>query len=221
MDQRASRVAIKPHRHSPLLLAGHRSRLAIVVVAVAACRSAASPQAPAFESIYDRVTADFEKAVLASKDAYVGLFDFAAVGEIEILLHRYDLMDRLPGAFKNGMDRKDQFLKEDGTPYPPERERRNVGNFYPQFVQRTVGTGGCIAGPPRTRYARLLGTYFEDDLPDDTPAGYAILREHANAWWRRGGVVGITCRGGKGGIAVVWTKTTAARGYDLITIYDD
>jgi hypothetical protein len=191
-----------------------------LAVALVACSSPA-PQHPAVESVYDRVVADFEHAVLTNKDAYVELFDFSAVGEIEILLHRYDLMDRLPEAFKNGMDRKAQFLAEDGTPYPPERERRNVGNFYPQFVQRTVGTGGCIAGPPRTRYARLLGTYFEDDLPDDTPPGYTTLREHANAWWRVGGVIGITCKGGKGGLAVVFTKKATARGYDLITIYDD
>ena len=199
---------------------GQRAR-GLAVCVIAACASTPPPEAPRVESIFDRVTRDFEHAVLAGKDAYVALFDFAAIGEVEILLHRYDLLERLPEAHKNGMDRKDQFEKEDGTPYPAERERRNVGNFYQGFVVRTVGTGGCIAGPPRTRYARLLGTFFDDILPDDIAPKYEALREHANAWWRMGGVVGITCKGGKGGLAVVYTKRDNARGYDLVTIYDD
>jgi hypothetical protein len=37
-----------------------------------------------------------------------------------------------------------------------------------------------------------------------------------------GGVVRIGgCKGGKGGLALVYTKKANARGYDLITIYDD
>src|SRR5262245_31193235 len=90
----------------------------------------------------DRVAFDFEQAVKASKDAYVGLFDFVAVGEFEILLHRYDLNGRLVNLPD---DIKEQFTKEDGTPYPPTRERRNVGNFYVIMAQRTVGSGGCTA----------------------------------------------------------------------------
>src|SRR5439155_3748227 len=110
----------------------------------------------------DRVVADLERAVLASKDAYVALFDFVAVGEYEILLHRYDLNGRLVHLED---DQKEQFRHEDGTPYPEARERRNVGNFYPILAQRTVGTGGCAAAAPRTRYGKLLGVHF-DPLPD-------------------------------------------------------
>ncbi len=199
---------------------GARGLVFGVAAALAACAHG-DAQPPRATSIYDRVVEDFEQAVLAGKDRYVELFDFASIGEIEILLHRYDLLDRLPEAFKNGMDRKAEFEREDGTPYPASRERRNVGNFYGGFVKRTVGTGGCIAGPPRTRYARLLGTFFDDVLPEDIAPKYETLRAHANAWWRNGGVVGITCKGGKGGLAVVFTKRDNARGYDLVTIYDD
>ena len=152
-----------------------------------------------------------------NKDAYVALFDFAAIGEMEILLHRYDLNGRQVDLSDA---QKAQFAGEDGTPYPEERERRNVGNFYTFLAQRTVGTGGCTANVPASHYGQLLGTKYEP-LPDGTPPGYEILRTHANAWLDKGGVVGIRCTGGKGGLAVVYTAKDGARGYDLITIYDD
>ncbi len=193
------------------------ARRLIPLVLLAACPAATPPPAPpAPQSLADKVVIDFEKAVLTSKDAYVDLFDFVAVGEYEILLHRYDLLGRLSPGFA----REAEFKGEDGTPYPPAREKRNVGNFYPIFVQRTVGTGGCVASPPRTRYARLLGTYF-DPLPAGTPPGYDKLRADSNAWLKKGGVVAITCKGGQGSLAVVYTERANARGYDLITIYDD
>jgi hypothetical protein len=186
------------------------------LVALAACASAPQPT-ESHAGLADRVAADFEKAVLQSRDAYVALFDFVAVGEYEILLHRYDLNGRLPNLED---DQRDQFSGEDGTPYPEARERRNVGNFYPILAQRTVGTGGCSAAPPRTRYGRLLGVFF-DPLPDGTPPGYEKLRTDANAWLAKGGVVGVHCTGGQGGLAIVYTARDNARGYDLITIYDD
>jgi len=165
----------------------------------------------------DRVAYDFERAVKANKDAYVALFDFAAVGEFEILLHRYDLNGRLANLPD---DIKEQFAKEDGTPYPPARERRNVGNFYGILAQRTVGSGGCAASEPRTRYGKLLGAQF-DPLPANTPPGYEKLRATVNAYLAKGGVVGLRCSGGQGGLALVWTERPNERGYDLITIYDD
>jgi hypothetical protein len=166
----------------------------------------------------ERVVADFEAAIKTSKDAYVGLFDFTAVGEIEILLHRYDLYGRLP---KLPDDVKAQFAAEDGTPYPAERERKNVGNFYTFLAQRTVGKGGCKLREPRTRYAKLLGTY--DPLPQGTMAydAYEALRVKATGYVAKGGIVSFACDGGKGGIAVVWTERPNSRGYELITIYDD
>ncbi len=186
------------------------------LVALASCASAPPPTA-SHCGLADRVAADFEKAVLQSRDAYVGLFDFVAVGEYEILLHRYDLNGRFPDLDD---DRREQFAGEDGTPYPEARERRNVGNFYPILAQRTVGTGGCSAAAPRSRYGRLLGVFF-DPLPEGTPPGYEKLRTDANAWLEKGGVVGIRCTGGQGGLAIVYTAKDNARGYDLITIYDD
>ncbi len=177
----------------------------------------------------EQVVADFEAAVTKDKAAYVSLFDFVAVGEYEILLHRYDLLGRL----KNLSEReKAQFFGEDGTPYPEARERRNVGNFYAPLAQRTVGTGGCKAQEPRTQYGKMLGTF--EPLPETTeteiggekksaptPKGYQLLRDHTVAWLAKGGVVGFTCSSGKGGLAVVYTEKPNARGYDLITIYDD
>jgi hypothetical protein len=185
-----------------------------VVVLLAAC---GAPQHASNTSLDTRVAADFEQAVKTSKDAYVALFDFSAVGEYEILLHRYDLLGRFPNLDDA---RRAQFTGEDGTPYPPTRERRNVGNFYPILAQRTVGTGGCAAAPPTSRYGKLLGTKFEP-LPASVPAGYEKLRGDANAWLERGGVVGIRCSGGQGGLAIVYTARDNTRGYDLITIYDD
>jgi hypothetical protein len=164
----------------------------------------------------EKVAFDFQQAVLASKDAYVALFDYNAVGEYEILLHRYDAVGRLENLDE---DQKAQFMGEDGTPYPPERERRNVGNFYKILAQRTVGTGGCVAGDPRTHYGKQLGTF--EELPAETPPGYAKLRTDAIGWLQHGGVVGIKCTGGTGGIAVVYTERPNERGYELITIYDD
>jgi hypothetical protein len=183
---------------------------------VEAVPAVATPPAPL--TMRDRVVADFESAVKTSKDAYVALFDFAAVGEVEILLHRYDLYGRLP---KMTDDVKAQFAAEDGTPFPAAREQKNVGNYYGFLAQRTVGTGGCKAREPRTRYAKLLTTY--DALPQGTLAyeGYEKLRQKATGYVAKGGLVSFACTGGKGGIALVWTERPNSRGYDLITIYQD
>jgi len=193
-------------------------RSLILVMLVACGGSSAAPKAPqAPKALPDRVASDFEAAVKTSKDAYVGLFDFVAVGELEILLHRYDLNGRLVNLDDA---QKAQFAAEDGTPYPAARERRNVGNFYKILAQRTVGTGGCTATEPRTHYGKLLGEHYAA-LPEGTPPGYEVLRTHANASLDKGGVVGIRCSGGKGGLAIVYTASANARGYELITIYDD
>ena len=191
---------------------GYRS----LILGLAACAPAV-PARPTPQDLPARVAADFEHAVLASKDAYVNLFEFSAVGEYEILLHRYDLNGRLKNLYP---DQREQFSHEDGTPYPVTREKRNVGNFYPILAQRTVGTGHCVATTPRTRYGQLLGKHF-DELPACTPPGYTILRNDANYWLDHGGVVGIKCEGGTGGVAIVYTEAPNQRGYNLITIYDD
>ncbi len=187
------------------------------------CPKKAEPKAPMPEGLPPTVTgfpakvaADFQMAILSGREAYEALFDFAAVGEMEILLHRYDLGGRL----ELTNEERAQFAAEDGTPYPAERERTNVGNFYSVLAQRTVGAGDCTATTPRTRYGRQLGEPYEP-LPAGTPAAYETLRTHANAWLAKGGVVRIACEGGRGGLALVWTQSSAPRGYDLITIYDD
>lgn len=194
----------------------------LIPLVLAGCHPQAAPTArgdlpPAVTGLPAKVVADFEAAVRKSKDAYVELFDFAAVGEMEILLHRYDLNGRM----ELTDEEIDRFSAEDGTPYPAERERRNVGNFYTFLATRTVGQGDCVATEPRTKYGKLLAQRYEP-LPEGTPDGYEILRTHANAWMANGGVVRIGgCKGGKGGLALVYTKKDTARGYDLITIYDD
>jgi hypothetical protein len=200
---------------------GKRS-LILVAIAATACdpvppASGGAATTPKAATIADRVAADFEAAVKTSKEAYVALFDFVAVGEMEILLHRYDVNGRDVGLTDA---QKAQFTGEDGTPYPEARERRNVGNFYTFLAQRTVGSGGCSAHPPSSHYGTLLGQKYEP-LPAGTPPGYEVLRTHANEWLDHGGVVGITCTGGEGGLAVVYTAKPGPRGYDLITIYDD
>lgn len=194
--------------------------LAGVAAALAGCPNKHEPVVPAPppapRTLGERVVADFERAVRTSKAAYTELFDFAAVGEMEVLLHRYDINGRLP-------DLPDRlraiFEAEDGTPYTPERERRNVRRFYKPLAKRTVGAGDCTAGPPRSDYGRQLGSY--PPLPADTPPAYETLRAHANAWLRQGGVIAIRCAGGEGGLALVYTARPNERGYDLITIYDD
>jgi len=182
-----------------------------------ACGSPApvTPTSPA--SLPDRIAADFEQAVKANKDAYVSLFDFVAVGEYEILLRRYKLNGRRTTLTDA---EKDMLRKDDGTPFPEARERRNVGNFYPILAQRTVGTGGCTAQAPRTKFGKLLGQPFEA-MPADTPPAYEKLRTDANNWLAKGGVVGLKCTGGTGGLAIVYTASSDGHGYKLITIYDD
>lgn len=196
---------------------GARSLTLTMLALTAGCPAKAVEQPKQPKTIAERVVADFETAVKQSKDAYVALFDFAAVGEYEILLHRYDLNGRLTNLTET---EQAQFSAEDGTPYPAERERKNVGNFYTFLAQRTVGSGGCVAAEPRTSYGKMLGQPFEA-LPEGTPPGYETLRTHANDWLAKGGVVGFRCAGGKGGLALVFTARDNARGYDLITIYDD
>lgn len=199
--------------------------VALLLAAAAGCPKKAEPTIPSnrgdlppeVTGFPAKVAADFQQAILTSQEAYVALFDFAAVGEMEILLHRYDLNGRM----ELTDDEIDRFSAEDGTPYTVERERRNVGNFYNFLGTRTVGQGGCVATEPRTKYGKLLAQPYEP-LPEGTPDGYEILRTHANEYMAKGGVVRIGgCKGGKGGLALVYTKKDNARGYDLITIYDD
>jgi hypothetical protein len=195
---------------------GTRRLIGMLVVLLAADPAHATPERPV-GGMGAQVVSDFAAAVAHGRNAYVDLFDFAAVGVQEILLHRYDLDGRLILT----AEERARFQQEDGTPYPAERERRNVGNFYAILAQRTVGTGrGCTATEPRTRYGKLLGRPY-GAFHAGTPAMYERLRALANAWLARGGVVRIACAGGQGGLALVWTKKDNFRGYDLITIYDD
>jgi hypothetical protein len=185
---------------------------------LAACPAPPVATPTAACSVSDRVVADLEGATRTGKDAFVELFDFAKVGAFEILLRRIDL----DGRVTLDDDRRAAFAADDGTPFPPDRERRNVGNFFPLLVQRTVGSGGCVAAPPRSRYGRLLGTFVEPlraDLPHRD--AYEGLRAEANVWLAEGGVIGVRCRGGTGGLALVYTAAANPRGYELITIYDD
>lgn len=178
---------------------------------------AAWPAPPAGTPLPEKVVWDFEHATLAGFEPWVGLFDFAEVGAFEILLRRYDLLGRLPDLTD---EEKAKLALDDGTPYPPARERRNVGRFYQRLAQPTVGTGGCTAGPPHWRYNQLLGVPFPPLPPGHEH--YEPLRQRINAQLERGGgVIGIRCTGGRGGLALVYTPVANPRGYDLITIYDD
>lgn len=196
----------------------------LACAALAACGPAAVrnptgapwPPPPPTASLADRVVRDFEHATLTSVEAFAGLFDFAEVGAFEILLHRYDLLGRIPDLTA---DEVAELAAEGPTPYPAARERRNVSAFYPRFVQRTVGTGGCTAGPARSEYVAQLAAPFAP-LPAEH-AHYEPLRARVNAQLVGGGMVTVRCRGGHGGLALVYSPRPTTRGYDLITIYDD
>lgn len=165
-----------------------------------------------------QVVADFERAVLAGRAAYAELFDFALVGKVEKLLHRYDALGRVV----LDDDTRAAFLAEDAVPFGVARERRNLGAFYPILAQRTVGHGGCRAQPPRSAYARRLAEPFPP-LPAEpaTNAGFEPLRVEVNRLIDRGGLVSLSCDGGDGALALLYTVDGSARGYSLITMYDD
>lgn len=204
-------------------MGGRRVRAALLAIALAGCGGAGGAAAverprPPVDALPDRVVWDFEHAVLDSKDAFLGLFDFTAVGEMEILLHRYDALGRLPDIDEETVA---QYLAEDGTPYPPERERKNVGGFYGWLIRPAIGKGNCAAVTPTWEYNQRLGTPYEP-LPEGHSA-YEPLRVKVNTYLEngQGGVIGIRCPGGDRGLALVYTKRDNERGYDLITIYDD
>ncbi|HUQ06647.1 MAG TPA: hypothetical protein VM261_29290 [Kofleriaceae bacterium] len=196
--------------------------VAAATVALAACGPKAASRPPRPATLAEQVVYDFETAVLTDKDAFVELFDFVTVGQFEILLRRYDLMGRLPDLSEAEAADLEQ---DDGTPYPPEREKRNVGNFYKRLAQRTVGTGDCRAEVPHWDYNKLMGQPFEelpeDFEPEEERAAYEQLRVTINEQLAKGGVIAIRCKGGTKGIALVYSERANARGYDLITIYDD
>jgi len=194
--------------------------VAVLALALAGCgaTAAAQPQRPGVDQMPARVVWDFEHAVLTSKDAFVELFDFQSVGEVEILLHRYDLLGRLPTM---SAQMRAEYAAEDGTPYPPDRERRNVGNYYAWLIKPAIAQGGCRAVEPQWAYNRRLGGPFEPLPPGNE--SHEPLRQRVNTYLEggRGGVIGIRCPGGERGLALVWTRRDHERGYDLITIYDD
>src|SRR5688572_18158317 len=99
---------------------GSRRRLAAGAIAaalaavLATCGPARGPDAPrATGPTAEQVVADFEKAVLAGRDAYSALFDFAAVGKFEKLLHPYDLLGRTPLS----PAQQAQYEQEQAVPY--------------------------------------------------------------------------------------------------------
>ena len=199
-------------------------RSAAALLLVAACAGTSKPErGPRPTTLPEQVVYDFEHAVLTSRAEFESLFDFHEVGAFEILLRRYDLLGRLPDLSD---EERASLEADDGTPYPPERERRNVGNFYKRLAQRTVGTGGCRAETPHWNYNVQLGVPFEP-LPPDTANhdAYETLRRRINGQLEGGGgVVGIRCAGGKGGLALVYSPRALRyepRGYLIITIYDD
>jgi hypothetical protein len=186
---------------------------AVLALVIVGCGPHATSAGPG--PLAERVVHDFERATLAGQESFVALFDFDQVGAVEILMHRYDLLGRLP---KITDAQRAEYAAEDATPYPAARERRNVGRYFNWLVRPRVGTGGCVGGPPRWHYNTLLATYAP--LPPGNEI-YEPLRQRVNAQLVGGGVIGIRCAGGVGGLALVYSPRPTARGYALITIYDD
>ena len=163
-----------------------------------------------------RVVAEFEAAVLNSRDAYLNLFDFVAVGRFQILLRRHDLYGRwpnIPARYKANIE------LDTGAPYPPERERRNVGAMYRRIAQRAVGTGGCSAGEPVDEWVGKMDEPFEPLGPDND--AYIPLANAINPLIEAGGVVRVMCTGGGHQASLLYTRTNTERGYTLIAITND
>lgn len=197
-----------------------RAVLAAVLIAACGPRPAPEPvHAPTSEAVAAEhaaaVVAAFEAAVIEGQDAYAALFDFAAVGKVEKLLHRYDALGRseLPEDWRAG------FLAEDATPFSVERERKNLGNFFVPLARRTVGSGACKVVEPASEYVHLLAQPFEP-LPPGHEA-FEPLRVQVNEIMARGGVVTFACAGGKGQLALAYAADSSARGWSLVTMYDD
>jgi hypothetical protein len=191
----------------------------LILLVLAGCgASASAPKAPRPEPLPERVVYDFEHAVRESRESFLALFDFTAVGEMEILLHRYDLLGRLPGITEK---MRAEYTAEDGTPFPPDRERRNVGNYYGWLIKPAIANGGCRAMEPHWNYNKLLGAPQPPFPPGNE--SHEPLRLKVNTYLENGlgGVIAIRCPGGTRGLALVYTRRDNERGYDLITIYDD
>jgi hypothetical protein len=199
---------------------GQRGVALLPFLALLGCgpKPAAEVPRPGVDELPARVVWDFEHGVRESKDAMLSLFDFAAVGEVEILLHRYDALGRKPGIEDEEIEK---YLAEDGTPYPEKRERRNIGNFYEWMIRPAIGNGHCQALVPHWHYNQLLGVPF-DPLPPGNET-HEALRVKVNAYLEngQGGVIAIRCPGGTRGLALMYTRRDNDRGYDIITIYDD
>jgi hypothetical protein len=168
------------------------------------------------DALRARVIAEFEAAVLDSKDAYLELFDLESVGVFQIILRRHDLNGRWPNIPANY---KRSIEMDTGEPYPPERERRTVGNMYKRVAQRAVGTGRCAPSAAEHEWVAKMGQPFEP-----LPAGneqYIPLREYINPMIEAGGVLHVGCSGGGHGAAVLYTRTNTPRGYSLLAISND
>ena len=200
-----------------------RTLLAAALLAAACGPRAVAPAPPRSSPPSAAVAADhakavvaaFEPAVISGPAAYAELFDFAAVGKVEKLLHRYDALGRsaLPD------DWRASFLAEDATPFSVERERTNLGKFFWALAAPRVGTGACRVVEPASDYVRQLAEPFEP-LPPGHEA-FEPLRVEVNAIFARGGVVSLACAGGRGQLALVYAADDSPRGWSLVTMYDD
>jgi len=148
------------------------ARASLTLVALAACTPAAAPARPTPADLPARVAADFERAVLDNKDAYVNLFDFTAVGEYEILLHRYDLNGRLKNLYD---DQKAQFSKEDGT---PTRSHASAATSATSIrCSRSAPSAPATASAPRR--ARTTASSSASTSTTSPPARHPAIRRSA------------------------------------------
>ena len=153
-----------------------------------------------------------------SKDAYVALFDFVAVGEYEILLHRYDLNGRLAnlpddmqGAVRRPRTarpiRPSASAATSATSIDPRAAHRRQRRLHRERAAHALRQAARPARSSRCPRAR--------------PPATRSCAPPRTATSRRAASSGIKCSGGKGGLAIVYTESANPRGYELITIYDD
>jgi len=146
---------------------------------------------------------------------YVALFDFTAVGEMEILLHRYDLLGRLEHC--RGHQRPSSL--PEAPCLPGERVKHNVGQLLTKFLGQR--TSAPVAAPPARLAPSMARSCDVSPAPEGALVDYEPAAPEGLGYVAKGGVIAIALHRWQGRHRAGLHERPNARGYDLITIYDD